>query len=349
MILYLIVAFFPFIVYSLPINTRKPKNAKLIKIIISAFPMFVLIALRAPSLGADTGGYIREFNDMINIPWANIYDNTREEHGFRIFVKLITYLTKNPLIYQIIYTVIYFIGIVSFANNLDFDANWFLFFFVTLGLYIFMFTGVRQCIAMSICLFSYKFIKKRKLIPFLLCIALAFTFHRSSILFLAGYFIYSRKLNYLNIFLYIIIAVVSVFYLEWIQNFFNEQLDYNYTVEETGNGWIFCIFLLILTVFSTFMVIYNKKLGNESLGLFNVGVIANICWILRIFTRIAERPSFYFLFFSCAFLGYSLTAVKDNKDMKIVKTILLLLCTLYYVYRLATSGISKLVPYQFYY
>ena len=107
-------------------------------------------------------------------------------------------------------------------------------------------------------------------------------------------------------------------------------------------------FLLVLTVFSTFLVVNNNKLDKASTGLFNVGVIAIICWFLRIFTRVAERPSFYFLFFSCALMGYSMTVVKNKRDRRVIQVIVILICSAYYAYRFATS-LSTLVPYQFYF
>lgn len=348
MVLYLAVALFPFLVKSFKIDEHRSRNTKLLKIIISALPMFLLIALRGPLIGADTWGYLREFSDMIDIPWANIFDNTREEHGFRIFVKLTTYITKSSSVYQIIYTFIYFIGIVSFANNLDFDATWFLFFFATLGGYTFMFTGVRQCMAMSICLFSYKYIKKRRLIPFLLCVALAFNFHKSSILFLFGYLIYGRKFDVINILLYVAITLITLLYLDQLNNFFNERFEYNYEIEETGNGWVFFVFLLLLTAVATILIVRIKRLNKESTGLFNVGVIAILFWFLRIFTRTAERPSFYFMFFSCAFIGYVMEELRTKREGNVVQIIVGMVCFGYYIYRFLTS-FSTLVPYQFFF
>ena len=43
-----------------------------------------------------------------------------------------------------------------------------LFLFATLGSYTFMFTGVRQCLAMSVCFYSYRFIKGKKIITVVL-------------------------------------------------------------------------------------------------------------------------------------------------------------------------------------
>lgn len=347
MFVYLAVAVFPFLVYKINFGMYHKKLEKLLKIILALLPMFILIAFRDESLGADTAGYMRDFRSMIDRPWSQIFHQTREEYGYRIFLKLITYITNSPLIYQVICTFIYAAGLVSFLYQLDFDAAWPLFFFATTGVYTFMFTGIRQCIAMSICLFAYQFIKRKKLIRFLICIALAFFFHRSAILFLAAYFIFRRKLSVWNVLVYSGITVAAVLLLEQINNFYNQLSQTNYEVEKTGNGWVFFAFLTILTVASIIFIYLNKNRTAEVDGLINISIISVALWVLRLFTRVAERPSYYFLFFSVALFGYAVNAIKETRDQRIIKIAAFALCMALYVYRFFTN-FSSLVPYHLY-
>ena len=347
MVAYLAVAAFPFLVYMINFGMYHKKREKLLKIILAVLPMFILIAFRDESLGADTGSYLSDFRAMIDKPWSMIFYQTREEYGFRIFVKLITYVTKSPLVYQIICTLIYVVGFVSFLYHLDFDAAWPPFFFATTGVYTFMFTGIRQCIAMSICLFSYQFVKRRKLIRFLLCVVFAFFFHKSAFLFIVVYFVYKRKLSIWNILLYSGATVAAVLLLEEINKLYNQLSQTNYEVEKTGNGWVFFIFLTVLTVASIVIVYINNKRTEEVNGLINVSIISVALWVLRLFTRVAERPSFYFLFFSVALFGYAVNAVQNKRDQAIIKVVAFALCMSLYVYRLLTN-FASFVPYHFY-
>ncbi len=347
MLVYIAVALFPFLIYKINFEWRNKNREKLIKIILSILPMFILIAFRHEMIGADTYGYLREFRDMIEKPWSLIFYQTREEYVFRVFVKLMTYVTHSPLFYQVICTVLYFIGFVSFLYHLDFDAAWPLFFFATTGIYTFMFTATRQCIAMSICLFSYQFLKRKKLIRFLICVVFAFLFHRSAILFLFAYLIFRRKLSPLNVILYSGITIGSLLLLEQIQNWFGQLMNANYEVEDAGNGWVFFIFLTLLTVFAIVIVYTNGKRTAEVDGLINVSVISVALWVLRLFTRQAERPSFYFLFFSVALFGYAVDAIDDDRDRGIIKLVAFALCMALYIYRFFTN-FASFVPYQFY-
>ena len=65
--------------------------------------------------------------------------------------------------------------------------------FHCLGLFNFMVQGLRQAIAMCICLLAIESCKKRKLIKFILLVLLASLFHASAIVFLPVYFIRFKK------------------------------------------------------------------------------------------------------------------------------------------------------------
>lgn len=352
MVVYLLVAIIPLLVgilykKNVKNNMLLPDKKRWKYILLAALPMFFLIAFRNQNLGADTGMYIKHFNKMLNTPWNKIFDNTRMEVGYVIFVKLITCFTSNPLIYQVICAAIYLFAVTSFANQIEEDPFFVLFLFCTLGSYMFMFTGTRQCLAISICLFSFRFIKKRKILPFALLMILAFYFHKSSILFIAAYLIYSRKLTWWNILIYIILMAVAVVYLDVIQQWFNDQLEYDYEIEGNTGGVIFTMFMLVITAFSIFIVMSNNKVNAESKGLINIGIIATIFWVLRLLTRVAERPSYYFLPFSFAALVYAINSIKKSNEKEIVKIIVIILAFALYIYRFLTN-FSSFVPYSFY-
>ena len=357
MIPYILVVTFPLFVGMLYKNRVKdkglsredPKCQKMLHryILLAAIPMFFLIAFRNQSIGADTNGYLNNFKNTINIPWDTLEESSRMEYGYLIFVKLLTYITNEPLVFQIIYTAIYLWAVTDFVKQLEEEHFLFLFLFGSLGSYTFMFTGVRQCLAISICLLSFRFVKKRKLIPFALLILLAFQFHKSCVLFIVAYLIYPRKLSVLNVLAYIGATSFAVLYLGELQNWLNDQLDYDYGIEGETGGIIFSLLMLLITAFTIFMILSNKSLTKHSQGLVNVGIIAMVCWILRIFTRVAERPSYYFLPFSFAALAYAVAVMKDPKEKSIARLAIIVVALALYVYKFITT-FTSFVPYTFY-
>lgn len=361
MLLYIFVALFPLIVGAAFNQSRvaelsmdEGQTERFYKrrwwwLFAAALPMFALIAFRGGSMGADTSSYLKFFSRMANTPWNKIFiineNGYQFEEGFVIFEKIMTLITDNPKIYQVIYSSIYLVSVVTFANRIEKRNFSFLFFFATIGLYTFMFTGVRQCLAMSILLWSYPYIKRRKLLPFLLILALAFTFHKSSILFIAAYFIYNRRLIWQNSILYAGFAALAYLNIGIIQEWFNDALDYDYGVESTGNGIIFFAVIAVITAFALFVVFYYKQQTPEFTGFINIGIIVLILWCLRLVTRVAERPSYYFMFFSAAMLCYAIEEIPNKRDKEIIGIFVYAAFMLLYVYKFLT-GFASLVPYK---
>lgn len=67
---------------------------------------------------------------------------------------------------------------------------------------------MRQGIAIGICIYSFKFIKERRLLPFLLLMYIALGFHKTSIVFIPAFWIVKIPMNSLRIFLVLLLAVV---------------------------------------------------------------------------------------------------------------------------------------------
>lgn len=357
MLAYILVVIFPLFVEGwykkrvaesdLLMNESRNKKVRWVYLFLAALPMFFLIAFRNQNIGADTGMYINHFNRMSSTPWVKIFDKANMEEGYLIFVKLITMFTASPLIYQIICATIYLLAITSFTNQQEKNHFFILFLFGTLGMYTFMFTGVRQCLAISICLFSYQFIKDRKIVPFAILMFLAFYFHKSSILFVAAYLIYSRKLSFWNACLYGVILAFAVLYLDVIQQWFNEQLEYDYEIEGGAGGTIFAFLVVAMTAITIFIMASNKDTSKSAQGTINIGLIAMFFWILRLITRVAERPSFYFLIFLFSAYAYSIATLKNQNEKKIVKLLTVVLALALFVYRLMTNQ-TNFVPYSFF-
>ena len=314
-------------------------------ILISLLPLFAVVGFRGADLGADTGVYLNNFNNVSKTPWSELFDNTRMEYGYLVFVKLLGYIVHDARVYQVICALIYLAAMFTFSIQQKKSPFLFIYFFATLGLYTFMFTGTRQCLAMSICLFSYVFIRKRKIIPFILLVVLAYFFHKSSVLFLVTYFIHNRKITWYNMLIYGGVSAFSVYYLENIQEFFNKALDYDYEIEPTGSGAIFLILIAGLTVMSVVIMFSYNKVSRESCGFFNIGVIAVFFWILRYFTRVAERPSYFFLFFSCALVAYALDAIPKTRERFYTKCVVCAVTMALYIYRFS-GNFASFIPYE---
>ena len=344
MLLYLIVVLLPLLAcYGYQTLPSQQKNTvERNKLLLwTLFLSFLLVAIRGNEMGPDTLGYWESFSRFSAMSWIDAFEDTRMEMGFVVFTKLIGYVTSSPEVFQVICTTIYFICFYQFAKSFEGDVPfYFLFFFISLGEYFF-FTGIRQCLAISLVLLSYRFVIERKLVWFLAIIALAYTIHHSVLLFLVAYPMANMKVNFFNMACYLVVLLAATTYLEAAQSFLNEQLEYNYEIEKTDNGGIFLVLISILTYFS-YVTLYKGVKKNKFMGLlFNLNIVTLFFWVLRLQTRVAERPSFYFLPFSCMLFAYM---VKNTRD-QLIKWGLILVPLVYYLYRL-TSTFKMYLPYK---
>ena len=111
-----------------------------------------------------------------------------------------------------------------------------------------------------------------------------------------------------------------------------------------GSGLIFFIVICCVTVFAIVTLVMPKKLDSERLGYFNVNLITLLFWLLRTVTLAAERPSYYFMFFSAAMLCYALDAPTKSVDRIIYKVVVYSAFMLLFVYRF-TTNFASLIPY----
>jgi hypothetical protein len=138
-----------------------------------------------------------------DIEKTSIYHLYGSELGYVFSNVLISFLTSNRYIFILIYTIaIYFFvykAIVSQTNNYLFAT------LIFLSLYFFFtFTYLRQALAIAILWNSTKYIVDRKLIKFLICVAIATSFHNSALIFLPVYWICCKRFSQKQILCFLI-------------------------------------------------------------------------------------------------------------------------------------------------
>ncbi len=353
MLYYLIIATCPLLFWAVyetllknnEYNEKQEKKLKKWMVILSVLPMFLLFVLRYKRVGADTIGYVKFFEEMKGISFAELYldKEMRVELGYRLYAKLISLITDNYTVYFLFNGIIIFGSLYHFANRYVKNPFVFFFLFVSLGTYSFVETGLRQSLAMAVCLWAVDFVKNKKPIKFILTVLLAYLFHKSAIIFFMLYPLTLIKRYDWMILIYGILAVVFVVGFSAFQGFFNELLGYNYEIEETGNGGIFMMLVLIIAVYSLY-VTYDKK-GEERVPqiVTHMAFLTVLFWVLRLVSRTAERISFYFIYGLAAYFSHALTNDKDKYE-SLAKWAIIVVCLVLYIYR--NMGVKYLFFWQ---
>lgn len=168
-------------------------------------------------LGDMLGGYDRYI-------YAELFDNTADtvlsgknplkidggimgyanERAYVYLNVLLAHFTANRYIFILIVTL--FIYALLYDSLKTYFEEYPFAILLFLGLfYFFTYTYLRQVLATCFTWYSFRFIIKRKFIPYLLCVIIAYNFHNSAIIFFPMYFVPIKKYSKRTI----IIAMVA--------------------------------------------------------------------------------------------------------------------------------------------
>ncbi len=342
MIYYCAVALWPLLVmlvnYALEKKVGIYKDKEKYSAFLCVLPMALLYALRYRRIGADTPGYVSSFLNIRNYTFSELFENEfRHEKGFLLYEKIISLFTDNYTVYFLITSIILFGILGRFAYKYSGNVCVFLFLFVSLGTYQFYLTGLRQALAMSICMLAFDYVKNKKVCKFILYVIFASLFHRSAIIFLIVYPLCNLKKISSTIMSYGITTVGLLISFTSFNDFVNDLLGYEYGVEQTGNGQIFLILLSIFMLYSLYNVPKIKKRGINTVPIMHLSFITIMLWVLRLVSRVAERPSYYFICGLYAFIGLSFKYGRAKENFVINLGIVCISFALFVYRNLGTS------------
>ena len=317
--------------------------------ILSLIPITVVSGFRNGNIGADTENYKLIFQDIA----SDIYDD-RIEIGYVYFNKFVTLFTSNSQWLFILVAIFLSVAIGVFVYKNAKDPFLAILFFVTLGLFQFSMSGIRQTIAVSITLLSMELIKKRKLFWFLALILLATQFHKSAIFFLPAYFIANREVSIRNVIIYFIGFTAIYFSAEFLLLQAADVLELNYGVEEVNNGGLFFTIVLIIN----FLGFRNREniiaaaktnrlhVNNANIMFINLNFISLLLWTIRLISRTAERVTFYYMPSTYLVLEEYVSSIKKKETRLMVYIVVCVISISLFFYRI--SGDETLTPNNFF-
>ncbi|SHO45665.1 EpsG family protein [Anaerocolumna xylanovorans] len=314
-------------------------------LLISCLLIYLLMILKSPV----TGDYSRYADNFFNSTKYSFrfYLERKKEAGFYMFTKLLSEINLSTFFYFLVTSSIICICLFFFLKRYAYNKKYAIYFYYTIGLFAFSLAGLRQTLAMSLCLLAYEPIRKRKPLQFLLIVGAAFLFHKSAVFFLPAYFLgrIPWKAKY-HIPILLGYGLTGILF-DRLYSMVAAWMDYDYGIESTGNGSIFLIILLIIGFLG---VIYRKELtelDKDSLLFLNMHFAAILLWLFRLFTRTAERPAFYYLYASIILLDRILSLKAKDNDKEITRKCILLfslaLFGVFFIYRMLRD--NNLIPY----
>ena len=313
--------------------------------------IYLLLALRHPSMGNDLGyhnnyGYLAIFDRITATQWHDIFGGARFQHyepGYVFLNKLLGVFSTN---WQVFLAFMAFISLLPFHIVIKNESkNVLMSWFVFLGLPIFLliYSGLRQTIAIGICFLAFPFIKKKKLIPALLLIVLASLFHESSLLFALSYPAYWLPIKR-NARMITPVVLLCVFMFKGpLLNAIGSLLGLNIDIDNNG-AFIFFAFLMMIYIFCMLLSDGEK----ETEGMLNILFLACFCQAFSSLNSIVARTGFYFLPILTLLLPKVLNTIKDGKMRFVLKAAVYTGFILYGLFSIQTTQWACAYPYRFF-
>lgn len=280
-----------------------------------ALAVFLMFALRHQSMGIDLHylkdyGYLGSFEKIGSKSWKEVltmesYQNY--ERGYILFNKLVASVSMER---QFFLAVCAFCSVAPIAWTIyKKSESPALSFIAYMGMpfFVLTFSGLRQSIAIGLCVWALSFVQEKKPVRFVLLVLLASTFHSTALLFLAAYPAYyirlSRRLRWATVFLLPLVYLHAAVLFPFVSIFMGGAvMDNNGAVE------LFLVFMGVYALCISMLknsgtrqkgyadMLMNKDtVSPDQEGLLNLFWIGCACQGFSGVFALALRLAYYFL------------------------------------------------------
>ena len=164
--------------------------------------------------GYDRYIYSELFDSIANITneggdykHSAIYELYSSEVGYIGSNIFLSFITSNRYVFILLYTfIIYFLYYLSLK---EYSTNYFFAMMLFMGLmFFFTFTYLRQMVGVGIAWFAIRYIYKKNLYKFIICILIATSFHNSAIVLLPLYFLPIKRFKQKNVLVFMLLCLL---------------------------------------------------------------------------------------------------------------------------------------------
>lgn len=334
-------------------RTDKSANKKNKTALMFFFLMLtILVALRHESVGADTRNYINHFYRFSALNFTEIATDTAE-FGYAYFNKIVSLISKNHQVFLTIAAIVTGTTIYQIYKHLNVDTTLTMLLFCTMSTFVMMFSGIRQMLAIAIGFIAYKFVREKRLILFVLSIALAMTLHTSAFMIAFMYPAYHIRINKKSLFWVVPLLGITLLLNENIFSFLATYLEQytKYEADITSTGaYAMLLLFAAFTVFA-FVLPDESAMDKETLGLRNFLVLSLALQMFAPLHTLAMRMNYYYIIFIPLLIPRIIMYRK--KEMRqlasLARIVMVIFFTVYFFYNAYTADNNlRVFPYHFF-
>lgn len=263
----------------------------------------ILLGCRAKSVGVDLQRYIPQFKEIGWMTWQNFWAYmliSRHEPGYLMVVRLISLVSDHEQWFLTVMAVLTVVPIMQlYRKEADYDLLCIALFLVT-PLFPLLFSGLRQALAISVTAISYRYVKGKQPVRFLLCICFAALFHRSALIALGIYPVFHARIT--KKWLWAVVpAMVMVFVFSqpifnFLLRFVGEKYQERYASWGRTGAYMTLVLYVLFSILA-FFLIDDDEADREMIGLRNLLLAATCLQCFASVHPLAMRMNYFFILF----------------------------------------------------
>lgn len=326
---------------------RKNKNDETIALFVVCSIIFLLMGLRSTSVGCDLVQYVHRYKIL---SYDSIYNTS--EWGYNILCYFFRDILHLDFQWLIIFVSLLLMSSFYFCFK-SFSEDWIIsvIFYLTLGTFTLAMSGVRQTISIALCNYAIFFVKKRKLILFILFVLIASTFHNSALVFLITYFIYGIRFTRKSAAICFFVFLLGFIFRRYIVELINIVRPPKYSNIDLSEGYsinpLVILAPIIINIYSLLFIPTDScgRFTKKDSFFFLLSCVYILTLILSLNNNQLGRLGFYF---SIGQMINVATAVKNHKQSNFMEgtimfVLIILFCLAYFFISTpgGTLGIDK--------
>ena len=350
MVPYILIIGFNIYIYIIMDKILDKKMLNKIMAFILGLFIIMLIGLRHPSMGIDLGyggkfGYLSSYENLSEMSWQYVVGRPylNYEIGYRAFNKTLGMLGLGIQPFLMTCAVVSVVPISCVVYN--YSKSSIISFIIYIGLPVFqlLYSGLRQDIAIGLCVLSLIFVIKRKFIPFVAIVLVASTFHSSAIIFLISYPLYYLKISKYQRILSCAVLIFVYIFKRPLFAILSKLFKDNAIIDDNGAVVLFVVFVVIYI----FCTIYNDESELQS-GFLNLFYIACLCQAFGGLYGIALRVGYYFMITLVVLLPNLLKTMPKSKEKMYFNIFIPIAFFSFGLYSIYNSSWSMAYPYHWF-
>jgi len=290
------------------LKNKRINNRRLIFVVFATTQWILLSGLRHITIGEDTHNYSIIFDRTIGVSILDLFGDIKMlfvgdiigvEPGYYLFQKLVQLVFPDYRFFLFVVAILFSASLGVWIYRYSKDPLVSFLIYSTLFYHFFAFTGFRQTIATAVVvMIGYKYIQQRKMKQFIILTLIAFTIHKSAILFLPFYFIANSHVTRKHIlFTLVLFPILMVFRVPIALKIIQLSGYHQYELFEGAGTYNFTLMLLLVTIVSMWKMKYIISNNPSAKHFFNAIIIALLLTPLTWVNPSAMRAVQYYSLF----------------------------------------------------